>query len=596
MNIKFFGVKKLSIKCIVGSCLYYLSIYRCVMSEIKLISCIFLGLLVAACSGGGGEVNRDDALEVPDDLVDNILFDKADGINGGRLYANVWATETGFSFANSALKNMDQLTLVSSQSAFFSCHQCHGWDRKGAQGAFSNRESNTLRPKVAFMDLNEVVEGASNRELFNKIKYGSNRRDIDEDLSRYGFDEEAVAGDLMPDYSQIMTDLQIWDVVKFLKTQALDTGIFYDLQLSDGEYPNIIPTFLNIGKEGDSQYGGVVYSMACAGCHGFDGTAIVLDDGYSVGGIVRAEPDKIQHKVKFGHLGSTMGPVLASAPVQDIVDLFKALQDDTFFPDDLANIELNADGINGGQLYDTFWSEETGFSLENSALKSESQLDNIQLYADFFRCVQCHGWDRLGREGGFSDQVASDIRPNVADLDLALFARESSRQEIFSAIAQSAGRRDVDVDLSTYDPLANDALGDQMPNYAQILSRAQMWDLVEFLKTQALDTRELYDLELGEGEYPNRPHSFVNLGKNGELTKGVVVFQDYCFSCHDIETANLGDERLTVGQYIRAYPDIAQHKVKFGHLGSPMGPVLAENPVVDILNLFNVMSYEELFD
>ena len=137
----------------------------------------------------------------------------------------------------------------------------------------------------------------------------------------------------MPDYSEILTDQQIWDMVAFLKREAVDTTQLYDITLGAGAYPDRDRTFSNMGQGGDAANGDAIYADACGGCHGADGTAFLVDSGqYTVGAFARAKPYENQHKVKFGDLGSSMGAVMANAPISDMRDLFAALADEVPYP------------------------------------------------------------------------------------------------------------------------------------------------------------------------------------------------------------------------------------------------------------------------
>ena len=514
-------------------------------------------------------------------------FALANGINGGRLYSKFWATETGFDLSNSNLQDQSELDAVTSRSNFFRCKQCHGWDRLGREGGYSNRAPKTSRPNVADFNLAIFSQTATVEEMFNVIKTGSvARRDISTDLSGFDPAGDTSIGDQMPDYSQILTDPQIWDLVNYLKNESVDTAALYDIELDDGVYPNRNRTFSNIGLDGDPLTGDNVFAANCAGCHGDDGTAFRVDGGdFFVGGHLRAKPYEDQHKVKFGHLGSSMGAILATAPFSDIKDLYKALSNPTNYPDN--------DGINGGRLYSKFWATETGFALANSNLQSQAELDAITSRSNFFRCKQCHGWDRLGREGGYSNRAPKTSRPNVADFNLAAFSTTATDQEMFDAIKTgSATRRDISTDLGNYDPAVDPTIGDQMPNYAQILTDEQIWEMVTFLKVKSLDTTQLYDINLDNGVYPNRERSFTNLGLDGDSTNGDIVFVDNCAGCHGADgTAILVDGgTFTLGAHFRSKPYEDQHKVKFGHLGSSMGAILASAPLSDIKDLFKAFT------
>ncbi len=264
-----------------------------------------------------------------------MAFANADGINGGKLYDQFWAVETGFSLANSSLKNQSELDAITKKADFFRCKQCHSWDRLGRDGGYGNRAPSTSRPNVANINLATISASATAQALFDAIKNGPSRRDVGTDLSTYNPAGDTTVGDKMPNYSQILTDKQIWDIVKFLKEEAVDTSALYTITFDAGTYPNKKPTFSDLGSNGSPSNGDTIFAAKCAGCHGADGTLIQVDTNYTVGRHVRAKPYEDQHKVKFGHLGSDMtaAAVLSTAPTSDIKDLFAALSNKTKYPD-----------------------------------------------------------------------------------------------------------------------------------------------------------------------------------------------------------------------------------------------------------------------
>ncbi len=220
-----------------------------------------------------------------------------------------------------------------------------------------------------------------------------------------------------------------------------------------------------------------------------------------------------------------------------------------------------ADGYNGGRLYDRFWAVETGFDQSNIAF--------FEQHSEFFRCSQCHGWDLLGREGHLAGQALSANRPNVADVNL-IGERTRPARELFDAIRTgiSASRRDPAADLSTYDPVSNSIEGDRMPDYAGILTDDRIWDLVKFLKTEAVDVRELYDYSIA-GSYPGAVVSYSNIGRDGEAEKGVATYTRECAECHGADgTSPVGF--FYVGYHVRRMPYEDAHIFKFGVLGTDM--------------------------
>ena len=285
------------------------------------------------------------------DMSGGLAYQMADGTTGGQLYAMFWASETGFTFSNSNLDNQAQLETIVAKGDFFRCVQCHGWDRLGRQGGYSNRAPTSARPRVADVDLAKMSETLSPQALFDGIKRGANYRSVIENLDAYNPDNNFVLGDKMPNYSEILTDAQIWNIVKFLKEDALDTTALYDIVLLGSEYPRS-RGFLNMGIDGSPVAGERLYEEKCSVCHGPDGTTLRLDDGlYTVGGYIRSKPYEAQHIIKFGHLGSIMGPVLKDSSLSDIQDLFATMRDANKFPDTKPDIGPDPEPIDGAMAF-----------------------------------------------------------------------------------------------------------------------------------------------------------------------------------------------------------------------------------------------------
>ncbi len=265
--------------------------------------------------------------EVVTPSVDDPNFTNANGTNGGKLYDKYWATETGFNQSDTNLARYNQ------RSDFFRCKQCHGWDLLGRAGSYVNRAPTTNRPNIASLDLLQIAKTKSYTDLFTLIKNGSNpsiRRGLSADLSTYNPASNSTIGDQMPNYSAILSDKQIWDLVKFLKTEVTDVNDLYDFTIS-GTYPTGAITYSNIGKGGTAATGDTYYASNCVGCHGTNGKLILVDaNTYTVGSFIRSKPNEAHFKVKFGQLGSSMtafNPIL-----QQMKDLYKALTDTTKYP------------------------------------------------------------------------------------------------------------------------------------------------------------------------------------------------------------------------------------------------------------------------
>jgi mono/diheme cytochrome c family protein len=177
------------------------------------------------------------------------------------------------------------------------CKTCHAWDGLGNAASYSNRTGQSTgaasRPDVSTLDLLATIASSTPLELFSKIK-GEGGRAIN------------TQGNGHPDYSTILSDAQIWNLVKFMREGWI--------------YPAA---------------GAAAYTAKCGGCHGANGTTINLA-GASVGELVRTKPNEMWHKFKFGQISdssvASMVPGLV-ADTTEMVDLYSALADPVAFPD-----------------------------------------------------------------------------------------------------------------------------------------------------------------------------------------------------------------------------------------------------------------------
>jgi mono/diheme cytochrome c family protein len=501
----------------------------------------------------------------------------ADDSIGGRLYDKFWAPRTGYSQTDTALINR-----LTRSADFFRCEQCHGFDLLGKTGGYAYRGPNPKRPNVCGVNLVEVSAEPC-KEIFDLIKTGDDstkRRAPTADLSTYDPATNKTIGDQMPKYGALLSDKQIWALVKFLKTGFTNPKLVCDYTIS-GTYPNGVVTCSNIGKDGDTVAGNSLYSKNCKGCHGADGKQIIIMDGiaYSAGSHVRAKPYDDVQEIRYHLFGAT-----PDFSVQQLKDMFKALIDTVKYPNSTKDDSLcyKANGVNGGKLYDQFWLAETTFTPTDTA--------KFNLYADFFRCKQCHGWDLLGTAGGYANRAPNTKRPNVCGLNLFAVSSEVN-SEIFHLIKtgdDSTKRRAPTANLSTYDPATNKTIGDQMPNYGAILSDRQIWDLVNFFKTQVIDAKQL-DSFVISGTYPTATVTYLNIGKNGNADTGNTYYTTNCAGCHNADGKKFSvDGTYSVGSHLRAKPYEDAHKIKFGVLGTTMKD--RKITLAQMKNLFKALS------
>jgi len=254
---------------------------------------------------------------------DQAAYDAADAINGGQLYDKFWKTNNYTGPVDPSVKQED----IEGFSNFYRCKQCHGWDQEARFGWYINRAPKTSRPDVSAEDLSHMVDETDLRDMFEEVAHAGGG-DVDPARTADGTNP-LLGGNDMPDFSKILTEAQIWDLVKFLKEGQLDTENLYDLATS-GTYPTGSKTMTNLGRDGSASAGDAFYTTNCASCHGTNGTNIALE-GKSLGDFARGGPHETQHKAKNGHPGSSMKG-LPDATETDIKNLLKALADETKYP------------------------------------------------------------------------------------------------------------------------------------------------------------------------------------------------------------------------------------------------------------------------
>jgi len=241
---------------------------------------------------------------------DQAAYDAADGVTGARLYDHV---------VNQIDTN--DLNLVNNTD-FFRCKSCHGWDLHGQNGVLIDKAPSATYPVAAMNDLYAWGKNHNIKEIFEGIKNIGGRHTTGADISFNG---------TMPNYSEILTDTQIWDLTKFIKETSHNTNDFYDLSTS-GNYPTGTKTFSNIGKGGDATNGKIVYDANCKMCHGADGTNInIYCKGEYLGDMFRGDPHEIQHKAVWGmpddrdHFAAGCSTA-AMMPPQNITEQTKTLE------------------------------------------------------------------------------------------------------------------------------------------------------------------------------------------------------------------------------------------------------------------------------
>jgi thiosulfate dehydrogenase len=289
---------------------------------------------------------------------------EGDPVRGGLLYDTWWEViaegeETEEHGGTAGAPESDhplwatQTTNTRSGADTWRCKECHGWDYKGAEGAYGSGSHLT-----GFIGVYASRDKPPN-EVLAAMK-GSSNSDHD--------------------FSTVLEEQDLVDLTLFITQALVDSD---ELVNPDNS------------SKGDATAGKTRYEEVCTKCHGPEGNAInfgALDEPEFLGHLAPDNPWEFIHKVRFGQPGWPMPSAITNKwPIEDVAGVLAYAQG---FP---AEAALSG----GGQLYDKWW-EELGLEepTDNQPLWA-TQSTNTLSGADTWRCKECHGWDYKGAEGAY---------------------------------------------------------------------------------------------------------------------------------------------------------------------------------------------------
>jgi cytochrome c553 len=285
-----------------------------VMSKrmLLLLSMVAAGVLITGCAGDDGTDGADYPGPIP------AAYTAADATKGGAAYSKWYVAD-----ADGQGTLVDYSLTVAAD--FVRCKACHAWDGMGNNASYANRTGQSTgvasRPDVSSLDLRNTIRAVSPQYLFDMVK-GAGGRNAD------------TAGNGHPDYSTLLTDSQIWNLVKFMREAWVSPDTLYRIAV-DGPpvYWNgsaAVPptvTYFGIGADGDATAGDTVFSNSCATCHGADGTSSATHLGF----FLRSKPNELWFKARFGESGFMLPGIVTSTT--DLLNLYTALTNSTNYPD-----------------------------------------------------------------------------------------------------------------------------------------------------------------------------------------------------------------------------------------------------------------------
>lgn len=386
----------------------------------RLVSCLFVSVLVCSCGGESGKSKRKDA--TPNDpaapatvascVTDLATFvgdkyptlDAMTVMKGGLLYDKWWEPlptgsgpgEVGDLAIGAPATDhplwetrSDPDANTRTGEATWRCKECHGWDYLGAEGAYGEGSDH-------FTGFGGVVEAQAKSELdvFCAIRNLENHA--------FGATDEASG-------QPILSDDEILLLTKFVKEGVVDTHLFID---PDTNTPIKVDATTGDHLPGDPVAGEAFYQTPgnCGQCHGADGASNAEDGG--LGALALDDPWEVLHKIRMGSAGSN--PTMRSASElglsdEGIADVMAYLQQ-KLSPAGAA-VAARKEAIRiGGLLFDNHWShtgntpptDSGGVEIDNPVwARRDPEATSEAVGAATWRCKTCHGWDYKGVNGRY---------------------------------------------------------------------------------------------------------------------------------------------------------------------------------------------------
>lgn len=440
----------------------------------------------------------------------------ADIFFGGQLYDKWWdAAGTAPPAGNHPLWSQ-QSTNTRTGLPTWRCNECHGWDYKGAAGAYDNSSDHyTGFPGILTAQTSQPIN------VFCAIYAGTSVT-----LGNHSFGGQLDKSNVL-DLTRFITD-----------GGAINTSSYIDA----GGIPN-----------GDSTMGADIYGSvngcSASNCHGVDGTA----QQEPLGVLSNANPWEVMHKIRFGNPAAFM-PAFARPGIPQHLNL-------TQITDVIAYTRMlsgtSGGGANnqtdqqiitrGGRLYDN-WIDEavaTAPPVDNPVWELRPNTTaNSSTGADTWRCKECHGWDYKGVNGIYGNPGS----------------------EHYTGFGGLFGTEKTEAQIVTY--LTNGFFDTQsltiVHKFGDLLQPLDIEALAKFIKQGTINVSIYFG---SDGIINGSESNYLNGGTLYSF-QGFGVVSGNCERCHN--TDGKGQDGIVLGAIANDNPWKFLHKVRFGQPGTIM--------------------------
>jgi len=491
-------------------------------------------------------------VEIPSSNFDQAEYDsksREDVVLGGKIYDKWWRSSIAVTEPTTShiLWPVSNTSVTGSDT--WRCSLCHGWDYRGADGAFaSGKYASGIQGIVDTTNFTMRYTSAAAVYAFLKedVNHGFDNKYTDEEY--YALTKFIIS--MRDEINAKQSSSDFIDDITLLASNGAD--------VSNGK--TLFDT-ANITTCGDSS------------CHGEDGKLIDLHDSNEdifpnkyVHNIAQENPWEFMHKIRFGEPNYTEMPSLYDANEASITTITAAADILAYSQNKLVP-NINRAGL----LYDTWWNvngvlDSTVPTSRNASWIANAGTTDITSVsnATTWRCKECHGWDYQGVDGAYNytNKHYSGIRGFIPILNSVY----KDKNYLINAIKNG---------------VANSELDDH--DFGRFLSEEDISVLADFI----------LDGEQGIAKTSNEYNDYLN---NGSPANGLLIYQSNnlgsCQSCHGVKGMSV--PTVDIGVVANTNPQEFLHKIRFGQPGSIMLPSKVGFMGLSVKEASDVLAYVKL--
>jgi len=470
------------------------------------------------------------SVTVPSSNFSQTTYDskgRSDVVKGGKLYDKWWSMASGATEPTDPNPRWPASNITITGSATWRCKECHGWDYRGADGAYaSGKHATGFRGIVATSSFTMQYPDASSVYSFLK--------------------EDTTHG-----FAGLFSDDEYYALTKFV------IDIRSEVMASQSAV-NFIDDLTLLTKNGaDAANGKVLYetknTITCSSssCHGEDGKRVDFADenpdvfpNEFVHNIAQENPWEFMHKIRFGDAGWEFMPSMYDASDATITTINAAA-------DVLAYSQINLvpNIKRAGLLYDKWWNVDgiinpTEPTTRNKTWVANAGTTDATKVSDSatWRCKECHGWDYQGVHGAYAEgsKHYSGIRGYLPVLNTV----NKDKTYLMDVIKNGAGS----TQLEDHD-------------FGRFLSDTDIGLLADFIMDETLGV-------------PKSVATYNGYLANGNPTSGKIIYQETspgnCEGCHGANGTTIST--VDIAAIANDNPQEFFHKSRYGQPGSNMLP------------------------